>query len=254
MRLANLLSLALAALALTSCTIEVLAQECKVREPRSATVDAAGATAVHIEARGGDLLVKGESSSSQVVVDGEACATNQDLLDQIELIAERRGGEVWIEARVPSGRGDKRLDLDIVIPQGLSATVRDSSGDVRLEDLADVDVRDSSGDLTLKGATGNVAVKDSSGDLVLEDIAGALEVTDSSGDIEIKQVGGQVVIERDSSGDIEARHLGADFIVRNDGSGGIKAEDVAGDFVVERDGSGDVDFARVSGSTPRRRR
>ena len=254
MRLASLFSAALAASVLASCTIEVLAQECEVRAPRSATVDAAGANKVHIQARGGDLSVRGESSSAQVLVDGEACATSQELLDRIELIAERRGDEVWIEAVVPSGRGSRRLDMEIAIPEGLAAVIRDSSGDVTLEDLAAVDLQDSSGDVTLRGARGDVRVQDSSGELEIADVDGALAVTDNSGDIDIRGVRGEVVIERDGSGDIEARNLGSNFVVRSDGSGGIRATDVAGDFIVERDGSGDVRFARVGGRTPTKRR
>lgn len=254
MRLPVLLPAGLLAMALASCTIEVFAKECKVRAPRTATIDAAGASAVHIEARGGDLSVAGSLEGGQVVVEGEACATSQELLDRIELIAERRGGEVWIEAVVPDGRGAQRLDLEIAIPEGLAAIVRDSSGDIRLENVAAVDLKDESGDVTLRGARGDVRVTDSSGNLQIERVEGSLSITDGSGNIKIDDVSGDVVIERDGSGNIKARNLGGDFIVRRDGSGGIRAEDVAGDFIVDQAGSGHVSFARVAGRTPAKRR
>ena len=243
---------ALAVAALASCAIDVYAQECNVRAPRNASLDTAGATGVHIEARGGDLAVTGKAGGA-VDVSGQACATGQDILDQIELVAERRGNQIWIEARVPEGRGDRRLDLEITIPENLPATVRDSSGDARFEGLAALDLRDSSGDVTLRNVRGDVTIEDSSGDLEIQDIGGSLTLSDSSGDIEIAGVQGEVVVERDSSGDIEASDLAKNFLVRRDGSGSIRATDIGGDFIVEQDGSGDVDFARVAGNTPTRR-
>jgi hypothetical protein len=250
----NLLPLSACALALASCTIDVSAAGCDLRAPRSATVDAAGARVVRIEARAGDLRVTGKPGLNQVAAEGTACAPDQDTLDQIELIAERRGDEVVLEARIPDGRGARHLDLEITVPESLAAIVHDSSGDATFENLASLDLRDSSGDVTLRGAAGDVSIEDSSGDLEIERVGGSLTVSDNSGDIEIDGVRGEVVVERDGSGDITARNVGKNFIVRSDGSGGIRAEDVAGDFVVERDGSGGVEFARVAGRTPTRRR
>lgn len=241
------------ALALASCGLNVSARECAVRAPRSATVDATGAKTVHIEAREGDLRARG-AVSNQVVVEGEACARDQRTLDRIELIAERRGDEVWIEARVPDGRGARRLDLEIALPRAVEVVIRDTSGGIRVEDIGGLDLHDSSGDVVVRGVAGDARIEDSSGGLEIERVEGSLWVSDGSGDIEIRGVGGSATIERDGSGDIAARDVGRDFVVRRDGSGGIRAEDVKGDFVVERDGSGDVDFARVEGRTPTRRR
>jgi hypothetical protein len=245
-------------MALGACTLEVAAADCDVRAPRSASVDAAGAKLVRIEARAGDLLVSGKSGASQVAVEGKACASDQEALDSIELVAERRGDEVVIEVRIPEDRlwrGKSRaLDLEITVPPDLPAVVNDSSGDATFEGLAGLDLHDASGDLILRNIRGDVRVEDASGDLEIAQIEGALTVSDASGDVRIDGVRGEVVVERDGSGDITARNLGKSFVVHNDGSGGIRAEDVAGDFVVDHDGSGGVDFARVSGRTPTERR
>lgn len=248
-----LLAAACAALALASCTIEVSAAECDVRADRSGSVDAAGARSVRIEARAGDLRVAGKDGATTVAAEGKACASDQATLDRIELVAERNGDEVLIEARIPDGPGPKRMDLDITIPRDLPVVLHDSSGDMRVEAVAGLDLRDSSGDVEVRGAAGDVRIEDSSGELEIEGVQGSLTISDSSGDIRIDDVQGGVVVDRDSSGDIRARNVTGDFVVRRDGSGDVRAEDVGGDFIIERDGSGSVDFARVAGRTPTRR-
>ena len=256
MRALTVVPFALGALTIASCTIEVSAADCDVRAPRSATVDAAGAKLVRIEARAGDLRVSGKAGAGQVAAEGQACADDQATLDRIELIAERRGDEVVVEARIPDGDGwnSRRLDLEVVVPEGLAVVVRDSSGDAMLDNLASLDLKDASGSIIVKGVRGDARIEDASGDLEIEQVEGSLTVSDASGNIEIDGVRGEAVIDRDGSGDITARNVSKNFVVRSDGSGGIRAEDVAGDFRVERDGSGDVDFARVAGATPSERR
>ena len=59
--------------------------------PRNAVVDAAGAKGIEVEAAAGSLRVEGKPGLRQVRVTGTARASSQQLLNDINLIAERRG-------------------------------------------------------------------------------------------------------------------------------------------------------------------
>jgi hypothetical protein len=90
-----------------------------------------------------------------------------------------------------------------------------------------------------------VIVHDSSGGIKLDNLA-SLELSDSSGDIEIDQVAGPVLIPRDSSGDIDMRGVGA-VTIQVDSSGEIFI-DGADSVTIANDTSGDITLRRVSGN------
>ena len=69
--------------------------------PRNADVDARGARTIRIEAAAGFLKVEGRKDIDQVHVKGMARASRRGWLDNIKLIAERRGDEVFIKADIP---------------------------------------------------------------------------------------------------------------------------------------------------------
>jgi DUF4097 and DUF4098 domain-containing protein YvlB len=70
------------------------------------------------------------------------------------------------------------------VPAGIPLDIRDSSGDIVVEDTAAVSIKDSSGDIEVGRVSGPVVLQDSSGDIELRDIAGDVSVVqDSSCDI-----------------------------------------------------------------------
>ncbi|HZF73820.1 MAG TPA: hypothetical protein VEZ51_10335, partial [Gemmatimonadaceae bacterium] len=111
------------------------AQEAPYTAPRNASVDAAGAKTVEVEAAGGILRVEGKPGLRQIQVTGTARASSPRLLNEIKLIAERRGDRVFIKADMPDDNGWRDddwsvgLDLVIQVPQGINADISDGSGD-----------------------------------------------------------------------------------------------------------------------------
>src|SRR2546427_5745031 len=69
--------------------------------PRNAVVDATGANKLEVEAAAGSLRVEGKPGLRQVQVTGTARSSSQQMLNRIKLIAERRGGVVFIKAGMP---------------------------------------------------------------------------------------------------------------------------------------------------------
>ena len=186
--------------------------------PRNAVVDASGARSVEVEAGAGSLRVEGKPGLRQVQVSGTARASSQQFLNQIKLIAERRGDVVFIKADIPEQNWrssydnySAALDLVIQVPQGMNADIADGSGDLKVFNV------------------------------------GSLEAADGSGDVNVRNVTGSFTVETDGSGSIYATDVRGSVIVQNDGSGGIEVNKVGRDFKVESKGSGSIEYTAVSG-------
>lgn len=233
--------LAIAALAAALPTA-ALAQDYDA--PRNATVNAAGATLVRVEARAGSLRITGRTDLSEVRVRGTARASSRGLLEDIKLEAVRNGNEVTVRAVMPESRNrgwngwndEALLDLVIEVPATLSLEVDDTSGDMTIESVAaKVRVEDNSGDLRIRDAGGDVWISDSSGGIDIRGVKGSVDIDeDSSGEIEVSDVTGSVHVGRDSSGSIGVSRVGGDFVVERDGSGSIDYDDVKGKVDVPR--------------------
>src|SRR5688500_20232765 len=70
-------------------------------EPRTARVDARGASRIVIVGRAGWLRVEGKSGTTEVVAEGTARAPRRDLLDDIKLTGTREGEIVRVVGAVP---------------------------------------------------------------------------------------------------------------------------------------------------------
>jgi hypothetical protein len=244
---------AICALLSSGCAIHLsgFTNNCDLTAARNATVEVGDATRVRVKARGGALEIDGRPNLSEVRIAGTACADDQGALDRIELVAERDGSDLLIEARTQGTDG--RLALVIELPDSLPVVVDDTSGSIRISRVAAVAVDDSSGSIRLDEIAGDVTVKDESGSIDIDEVAGSVTIMeDGSGGIDINGVEGSVTIEDDGSGGIDISDVRQNVMIEEDGSGGIYVSDVGGDFVVRRDGSGGIRHDRVDGqvSTP----
>ena len=231
--------------------------------PRNATVDAAGARSVEVEAAAGELRVEGKVGLREVQITGTARSNSQQTLNQIKLIAERRGDVIFIKADMPdeSWRNNSDnytaiLDLVIQVPKGIDAEIVDGSGDAKILDVGSLEATDGSGDFSVVGAAGTVRITDGSGDLKIENIGGDLRVSDGAGDINARNVTGSFTVESDGSGSIFATDVRGSVVVQSDGSGDVAATKIGKDFRVESKGSGDIAYSQVSGqvNVPERHR
>lgn len=241
--------------------------DCRFTADRSGGLDLAGIERVVILAGEGDLEVRGSGIAKRIEVRGKACATSQEFLDRTHLKVRRDGNVATIETDIPDARSREQawIDVGVGLPSNLPVEVTDSSGESELRDLRALKVQDSSGDLRIESIAESVDVSDSSGEIViaragsvkLRDSSGNIDVhevaqdvdvsSDSSGDIEIRGVRGRVHIVQDSSGDIRVSEVKGSVDVDTDSSGDIRVADVGGDFTVQDDGSGDVKYENVTG-------
>jgi hypothetical protein len=221
--------------------------------PRNAVVNASGAKSVEVEAGAGILRVEGKPGLQQVQVTGTARASSQQILNEIKLIAERRGDMVFIKADMPDHNGwndnnySAGLDLVIEVPQGINAEVSDGSGDAKIYNVGALEATDGSGDFLVEGAAGSVRITDGSGNLKIENVTGDVRVSDGSGDVNVRNVSGSFIVESDGSGSLYATDVRGSVIVENDGSGNIDVNKVGKDFRVDSKGSGGIDYSEVTG-------
>ena len=233
--------------------------ECEFERLLDQSLDVSGSQSLAISAAAGDLKIVGVSGSDEVKISGRICVSEEKWLDESRL-ESRSGDRAEINVVLPDMSGSWSLwgnkyaymDLELEVPDGLALELRDSSGDIDIEDISTLSIQDSSGDIEVRNAAGLVEIQDSSGDIVVKGLHGDFTIisdssgdirgsgiegnvlvkSDSSGDIRFTDVGKDVVVERDSSGDIVAKHVGGDFKVLKDSSGSIRSEDIAGEVII----------------------
>jgi hypothetical protein len=248
------LQLLLCALLSALAFLAAHADECKFTAGRSGKVSVAGATRVEIRAGAGDLKVMGKRGAGEVSATGRACASAQELLDQVQLKITREGDVIHVDVQMPDlsvvklSNAYATLDLTVDLPDNLPLVAIDSSGDAKFQRLASADISDTSGDLTIEDVAGDLKVRDSSGDLEVERVAGNLQLEDSSGDIEVEGVQGNVIVNADSSGSMTLHHIGKGVHIVQDSSGDIDIVDVKGNVDIDSDSSGTVDVRQVGGN------
>jgi hypothetical protein len=181
--------------------------------PRAVSTSANGITKVVIVARAGSLEVNGVAGATEIKANGTADAPSDDTLKQVQLVATRSGSQVTIEAEIPDGTfllSSPQLDFTVTLPAGMPVVIHDSSGEMTVKNVGELDVKDSSGSIDIDGVTGNVRLADSSGSIEVEKVTGSVTITE-------------------------------------DGSGSVTVKDVRGDFTVQKKGSGHVDYERIGG-------
>ncbi|HEX2254948.1 MAG TPA: hypothetical protein VHQ65_16910 [Thermoanaerobaculia bacterium] len=230
---------------LTGCQFALGQNQCDQTAPRQASVAAAGVERLVVEHGAGKLTITGRSGTT-VEARGTACGASAELLDQVQLRAERSGTTVEVEALYPEG-GRTGLELTLEIPLGLAVEIRDGSGSLAVHRVASVGLDDGSGSVEIDTVGGAVRIEDGSGSIDVRNAGGPVWVTDGSGTTEIEQVTGDVTVEEDGSGSIRVRDVGGNVRVGSDGSGSITVTDVGGDFELGADGSGDVEVTGVEG-------
>ena len=224
--------------ALLACAVALPAHadDCKHTAHRTVNSAGPGIERVVIEAKAGDLVVRG-AESRDVSVEGRACASTAELLEASQLEIRREGTTVYVRTVLPDiqdsffGMGRYAyMDVRVGVPKNATLKIDDSSGDMEVAEVQAATITDSSGDVDVDGVQGDVLVE-----------------VDSSGDLDIRHVSGGVHVRNDSSGDIEIHDVKRDVLIDEDSSGGIRVQDVGGNFTVGSDGSGGIHFERVTG-------
>lgn len=231
--------------------------DCKFRAERRVDVAAAELNRLRLETGAGDLRITGQAAGTKIEVVGKACASSQANLDRIQLDSRRDGSDEFVGTVLPDsdnnwhlfGDGDYAyMDVEVRVPTRLALVVKDSSGDIDIDDVGALELTDSSGDIHARKLGGDVRITDTSGDIIVDEVKGkATIVSDSSGDIDLRHVHGDAAVLEDSSGDIELVDVEGNAEVGKDSSGDIRFSHIGGSADVGRDSSGSIVADHVRG-------
>ncbi len=245
--------LILASLLLLSSPL-ALANECRFTAERNLDIDPAGLQALRVELGSSDLNVQGDPAATRIEVRGKACASEQALLDELQVEQSRQGGRVVV-ATAPRprhvdllGRHYAHIDFVVRVPANLAIEVNAGSGDTHAANIAALDYQSGSGDLNLDRVAGPVSVTVGSGDVVANHLGSFKLAHAGSGDMRVSDVRGEVTIGHVGSGDLSFSEVRGSVRADSIGSGDFVAEKVGGDVYIGSIGSGDVSVNTIAGN------
>lgn len=232
--------------------------QCPFSANRHLDLDMAGVKTVRFVVNSHDLQVDG-SGSGKPTVDGRACASSQDILDNLVVEQSKEGGTLVVELKDRrhgwSGFGNHVAYLKVKanVPGNVPVAVDGGSGDVEVRHVAslqasagsgDVEASDVRGDVQANVGSGDVKLSHTghvevssvgSGDLTVRDAAGVRIGTVGSGDAKLTDIRGDVSVGTVGSGDLDVDGVKGNLTVRSHGSGSIEHHDVSGKVDVPRD-------------------
>jgi hypothetical protein len=209
-------------------------------ESRELSLDASGIDTIEIDAGAGSLEVRGGADANTIAVTALIQVPGKKEEKALEIIEsdlvltlERDGDRATLKGYFDSnnwGWGDSpSVRLEVEVPSRLGLDIDDSSGSIKVRDVAgDIEIDDSSGSLEMTNVGGDIRIEDGSGSITVNGVGGDISINDGSGSITVSDVRGSVIVD--------------------DGSGSINVSDVDADLIIEDDGSGSLNFARISGS------
>ncbi|MDP6414802.1 MAG: hypothetical protein QGG54_07215 [Gammaproteobacteria bacterium] len=247
--------IALIAIMLIGSPVLVYADSCNYEKDIEFTVDAARAQNLLVDVGAGELVIRGDASSSEIVVSAQACASSRNRLDDLDLRHRLRGSDIEIYTEFYQNRrlfswwgsGRSRIDIEMTVPSELALRVDDGSGAVTINGVAALDLNDGSGSIRISDIVGDVYINDGSGSIEVSNVSGLVAVEDGSGDMRIVESNAVHIID-DGSGGIRIADITQNVYIDDDGSGGIDVRNVGGDVEIEDHGSGGVNVDNVGGN------
>lgn len=156
------------------------------------------------------------------VHDGSGTFSARDLRGSLEL--EKESGDIRIEdvgglTRISSHSGQMKLRR----LNGLD--IRDSDGNVNLDQARTASIRNRGGNLRVSGLSGDLSIDDEAGEIVVTNVQGAVDIHDTSGQIRTSHTGALTV--HDTSGDLTVEDAPEVKILTKE-SGQVKVRGVNG--------------------------
>jgi len=236
------------------------ADDCKYQAPRNLQVDLAGVHGVQIEVNSHDLHVKGVPGAKQLVVNGRACASDQSVLDKLQITQRREGDQLIVELGGQSGFSlhlfggySSNIEANVQLPPELPVTVHVGSGDASVDGVQQLQSSVGSGDLHVSNIGGAFGTSVGSGDVDASNVGSLHAGSVGSGDLKVNGIKGDAKVGSIGSGDVTLRNVGGSVHADTLGSGDLGVHDVGGDLSLGAKGSGDVNQSGVKGkvSVPR---
>ena len=236
--------------------VVAVAQEpqCKHAQPRDLQLDLAGVKAVVFDIGPHELNIDA-SPNAKAELHGQACASDEKMLEKLKLTQQKSGDKLYVSARregsssvgIFFSNSYAYLKLAGTLPDNVTVQLKVGSGDASVTGAPIVSADVGSGDVEARNIRGLVAAKVGSGDITLEDIGSLQVISVGSGDLSAKKVKGPVKVDSIGSGDFQLNGATGDVRIGSIGSGDAKVRDVSGKVDVDSLGSGDLEADDIRG-------
>lgn len=122
-----------------------------------------------------------------------------------------------------------RVDFTVYIPEGITLDVRNSFGDIDIENAGKATIRNSHGAIRIADCSKDAVAKNSFGSIDMKNIGGNIDASNSNGDIRISNAAGNIDVET-SFGNIRLKNV----------KGNVEAESRNGNVEIE-EAEGSID-------------
>ena len=229
--------------------------DCKYQAPRNLQLDLAGVRGVQIDVNSYDLHVNGVPGAKQGTVTGRACASDQLLLDKLQITQRREGDQLIVELsggnafsfHLFGSYSTADIEANVRLPPELPLTVRVGSGDASVKGMQQLHSSVGSGDLHVSDISGAFGTSVGSGDVDARNVGSLQAGSVGSGDLKVNGIKGDAKVGSIGSGDVTLRNVGGSVHADTLGSGDLGAHDIGGDLGLGAKGSGDVNYSGVKG-------
>jgi hypothetical protein len=225
---------ALMALALTGCTVNVNTEGATASETHTFKVGAA--PKVTLDTFDGSIEVHSwDRPEVEVIVEKQA--QDDSLLQQIVVEQSQEGDAVTLRVRGPAGGGHDGIQIGVIYSPG--AKLR-----VALPKSVTLDIRSGDGSITVEDVSGTVTMRSSDGSIVGLRVAGDVRATTDDGSIRLREAVGKVDVETQDGSVVVNGTFTALRAKTGDGSVRVAAEKgsaVESDWLIDtEDGSVEV--------------
>ncbi|MBK5187954.1 MAG: DUF4097 family beta strand repeat protein [Gemmatimonadaceae bacterium] len=233
----------LAALAVLIVALPVQAQH-RSRQPRSedrdevetrldTTVTLSRAGTVDLQSFAGDITIIGwDRDEVKIHATSKSRLRFESSSSRVSLMESPENGDDYDD-------GDRNMGFQISMPKSARLLIRTISGDIKLQDVSDVEAHSVSGDVDAMNIASHAVLETVSGDLTVSKVSAGLRASTVSGDLHAKQI----------TGEVAAQSVSGDVVLEDVTSAYVRSETVSGEshFSGPVDPKGRYEFHSHSG-------
>ncbi|HEX4822335.1 MAG TPA: DUF4097 family beta strand repeat-containing protein [Acidimicrobiales bacterium] len=188
------------------------------------TVAVDGAVPVVIDNRAGSIKVRAGDGDA-VTVSAELFAPNDELLNEMTVIAERDGDDVVIKTDWPEQRRGRRARLTVTVPVGSGVKAKTIGGSV--------DLKQTRGTVDASTTGGSIAIEAANGETKARTMGGSIRVSEHTGPVHASTKGGSVHLSGRLTDDVDATTMGGSIHIDGSDSATVNASTSGGSIRVK---------------------
>jgi hypothetical protein len=198
----------------------------------------------------GSLIVTGLADKDQIVVRILSDTANDISLNEVEVITEKLGDELWLEINWPSPNmiAKNSYRIEIELPQEMNLILGETNELVQIAKIAGLDLNSRGGKLDISLLSGPVRIRDNGGNINLREVNGDVWISDAGGDMLVEGIVGLVTIDSDTFINLVMQKVVGDVTVSTRLGGLVDIKNIEGNVSVFSRGPLTTKCDAISGS------